>query len=109
MFRLKCIHCECDFDVAEKNRYAKIHRRQPGKVNECIDCATSGPVEYTGVMIYGHKTAGSVQINKDPRLTQYMLRSSPSAGTMRAMGVTLHKVRDGDVAHLADKDIAKRR
>ncbi len=104
-----CIHCEIDFDVKEKMNNSKLTRRPPGKVNECIDCATPGPQRLTGVMIYGHKTAGSIQINKDPRLTQYMLASSPSAGTRVAMVQRVPTVKDGDGAIFMDKDIAKRR
>ena len=104
-----CIHCDIEFIPAEKIRQAKISRRHAGKFNECIDCATPGPEKYTGVMIYGHKTAGSIQINTDPRLTQYMLKSSPSAGSRLCMGTTLPADSALHVAHHADRDIAKRR
>ncbi|MFN9912692.1 MAG: hypothetical protein ACK53L_08910, partial [Pirellulaceae bacterium] len=33
-------------------------------------------VKYTGVVIYDHKTTAQVQINKDPRLTQYILQAT---------------------------------
>lgn len=104
-----CIHCEIEFDSVEKMNAAKLRRTAPGKINECIDCATEGPQLLTGVMIYGHKTAGSIQINKDPRLTQYMLAGSPSAGTRNAMAQRVPTVKDGEGAIFMDKDIAKRR
>jgi hypothetical protein len=63
----------------------------------------------TGVMIYGHKTAGSIQINKDPRLTEYMLASSPSGGTRVAMAQRRPTVREGEGATHVEVDIARRR
>lgn len=106
---INCVHCDGEFDPVDKIRQAKISRRPAGKFNECIDCASSGPEKYTGVMIYGHKTAGSIQINTDPRLTQYMLKSSPSAGSRLCMGTTLPAESALHVAHHSDRDIAKRR
>lgn len=103
-----CVHCECEFDPMMKKALAKARSSQLGRVNECIDCATPGPQMLTGVMIYGHKTAGSIQINRDPALTDYMLKSSPSAGTKLAMGRIRPKTENG-VHHFADADIAKRR
>ena len=104
-----CVHCEIEFDPVEKMNTAKLTQKPAGKVNECIDCATPGPQRLTGVMIYGHKTAGSIQINNAPRLTEYMLAGSPSAGTRNAMAQRVPTVKDGEGAIFMDKDIAKRR
>lgn len=108
MRTLICIHCEIEFDLQEKLNQSKILKRNAGKINECIDCASEDPVKVTGVMIYGHKTAGSIQINKDPRLTEYMLSSSPSAGTRCAMVQRLPATKTGAALHLS-KDLTKRR
>lgn len=83
-----CSVCESEFDLDKKIKEARDHKRSAGKINECPDCVSDEPVLFTGVMIYGHKTAGTLQVNKDPRITQYMLGSSPSAGTKFAMSTT---------------------
>lgn len=102
-----CIHCDGDFNPTDKLARAKREGLEPGRANECIDCASDGPAVMTGVMIYGHKTAGSIQINVDPRITKYMLASSPSAGTRKAMVQTMPKTTSG--VHTLVSDVAKRR
>lgn len=59
-----CTNCFCEY-----NRNERIGK--PGKLTHCPECADEiGDVQvYTGNMIYSHKTAPSIQINKDPRLT----------------------------------------
>lgn len=47
-------------------------KNKPGRVNECIHCAEEHAVKYTGNVIYDHKTCAMIQINKDPRLTEYI-------------------------------------
>lgn len=57
------------------NEYNIVSRRgKSGKITQCQDCADEvGDVtQYTGNMIYSHKTGCSIQINTDPRLTQYL-------------------------------------
>ena len=49
---------------------------KPGKFNECVDCADEQAVRYTGNMIYDHKTGCSIQVNKDPGLTMYIINST---------------------------------
>jgi hypothetical protein len=71
-----CRLCDAEFDLNPARKY--------GRINECDDCA-SDVQKYTGVMVYGHKTAGTIQINSDPRLTQYMIDASPSNGSRSAM------------------------
>lgn len=58
-----CKHCGFEF---------KLYAGKPGKRNECDDCAEETAVKYTGNMIYDHKVGASIQINSDPRLTQYI-------------------------------------
>lgn len=62
-----CQVCAVEYDVT--TRLGK-----PGKITICGDCADEiGDVtQYTGNMIYSHKTGCSIQINTDPRLTQYL-------------------------------------
>ena len=57
-----CIHCEVEFIPAPK---------KPGKHNECEECANDVDM-YTGNMIYDHKVGATIQINSDPRLTEYI-------------------------------------
>ena len=71
-----CRLCDAEFDLNPVRKY--------GRINECDDCATDIQ-KYTGVMIYGHKTAGAIQINSDPKLTEYMIETSPSNGSRHCM------------------------
>jgi len=63
----ECIKCGVEF---------KLYSGKPGKSNECIDCAEEVIDRYTGNMIYDHKTGATIQINSDPRLTQYINNST---------------------------------
>lgn len=59
---IKCVHCEIEFEST---------RDKPGKRNECEDCADDITL-YTGNMVYDHKTGPVIQVNSDPRLTNYI-------------------------------------
>lgn len=62
---------ECGIEYSRESRKGKA-----GLVTVCNDCAIEPIERYTGVMIYGHKTAGAIQINSDPGLTKYMLNAT---------------------------------
>jgi len=74
-----CKKCDDDFDPSQKKLKA-------GRINECDDCAEETAVRYTGNQIYDHKTSVSVQINKDPALTQYILKATQ----LRSRNSNLH-------------------
>jgi hypothetical protein len=102
-----CVHCDAEFDRAEKAQRVKRELSQGGKANECFDCISEGPPVMTGVMIYGHKTAASIQINKDPNITKYMLAGSPSNGSRTCMVASMPKSSGG--VHTLVTEVAKRR
>lgn len=62
-----CVSCGAEYDKLER-------RGKPGRAIVCDDCGEEedSTVKYTGNMIYSHKTGCSIQINTDPRLTQYL-------------------------------------
>lgn len=62
---------ECGESYDDKSRIGK-----PGLIVHCNYCAEEDIEKFTGVMIYTHKTGPSIQINKDPALTDYMLKST---------------------------------
>ena len=64
-----CVKCGSDYDPRE--RFGR-----PGRVTECEDCASEPATKYTGNMVYDHKTGCSVQINTDPKLTQYIIKAT---------------------------------
>lgn len=66
-----CESCGGEYNRAER-------RNRPGRAVVCNECAEEEAevVRYTGVPIYGHKTAATLQINRDPRLTQYILNAT---------------------------------
>lgn len=105
-----CVHCDIEFDPKEKARCAKNLGVSVGKINECLDCAEEEPERYTGVMVYGHKTGGEIQINTDPKVTAYM-KSAGGAKHARSLGKTslynMPKTKGGVKKTL--KDVAKRR
>lgn len=81
--------CEkCGGEYEKKDRLGK-----PGLLIHCSECAEEVVEPYTGNMIYSHKTAPSLQINKDPKLTAML------NGTIE-MEQTEHK--SGSVAHEAE-------
>lgn len=63
-----CQNCNSEYNKTER-------LGKQGRVSICTECALEeGDVQrYTGNMIYSHKTAPSIQINKDPKVTQYIL------------------------------------
>jgi hypothetical protein len=107
---MKCIHCDIDFDPKEKNNVARVNKLPAGKINECLDCASEEPERYTGVMIYGHKTGGEIQINSDPSLTEYM-KNAGGARIARSLGKTSQydMPKTTDAVKKVVKDVAKRR
>lgn len=64
-----CKHCGEQYDETKR-------KGQPGLITECLDCAEDDVIRRTGVMIYDHKTGGTIQINKDPRITEYIQKST---------------------------------
>ena len=62
-----CIKCFTEYSKNER-------LGKSGKLTHCPECAMEeNDVEkYTGNMIYSHKTAPSIQINKDPNLTKFI-------------------------------------
>lgn len=62
--------CECcgiEYDINSR-------RGKSGKITVCEDCADEmgDTVKYTGNMVYDHKTSATIQINKNPLLTEYI-------------------------------------
>jgi hypothetical protein len=80
-----CSNCNAEYN--KKERIGK-----PGLVTHCNECAEEeGDVQqYTGNMIWSHKTAPSIQINKDPKLTA-MLNGSIEADTTHKSGSVLRE------------------
>ena len=65
-------HCkECGDEYDDNTR-----RGKGGLITHCNDCAEEVVELYTGNMIYDHKTGGSIQINADPAITQYINKST---------------------------------
>jgi hypothetical protein len=64
-----CKNCEQEYDKADRIG-------QPGLITVCPDCADEVVEKYTGNMIYSHKGGASIQINTDPKLTQYINRAT---------------------------------
>ena len=66
-----CASCGAEYDMlARKGKH--------GRIIDCDDCADEqgDEIKYTGVLIYGHKTSAEIQINKDPRLTEYLINAT---------------------------------
>lgn len=66
-----CDTCGAEYDT-------KTRKGNPGKLTQCNECGEEDEttVKYTGVPIYGHKTASELQINRDPRLTEYLINAT---------------------------------
>lgn len=64
-----CIKCNEEYD-------RDARRGKPGKITECDSCAEETVEKYTGNIIYDHKTGASLQINTDPKLTQYIMQAT---------------------------------
>lgn len=67
-----CDTCGADYDPKLKDRDA------PGRYTQCAECGEEGEtaVKYTGVVIYGHKAGATLQVNKDPMLTEYLINAT---------------------------------
>jgi len=67
-----CDTCGLEYDTKSKNK------NSPGRATQCSECGEEGEtaVRYTGVVIYGHKTAATLQVNADPKLTEYLINST---------------------------------
>lgn len=66
-----CHSCGSEFDPATR-------RGKPGKATECNECGeeNESATKYTGVVIYGHKAGATLQINSDPKLTEYLINAT---------------------------------
>lgn len=66
-----CVSCGLEYNKLER-------RGKPGRAIVCDDCGEEedSTVKYTGVLIYGHKTSAEIQINRDPRLTEYLINAT---------------------------------
>jgi hypothetical protein len=67
-----CVSCESEYD--KRARLGK-----PGRATVCEECAEEegdSAVKYTGFVVYGHKTSCELQINADPRLTEYLINAT---------------------------------
>lgn len=67
MHMITCRTCDIEFQP---------YRNKPGRIDECSDCASEAIVRYTGNMIYDHKTGCSIQVNRDPGLTMYIINAT---------------------------------
>ena len=67
-----CDTCGLEYDTKSKDKNTK------GRYTQCAECGEEGEtaVKYTGVVIYGHKTAATLQVNKDPMLTEYLINAT---------------------------------
>lgn len=67
-----CDTCGLEYDPKLKDRDA------PGRYTQCVECGEEGEtaVKYTGFTVYGHKTSCELQINADPRLTEYLINAT---------------------------------
>lgn len=92
-----CVHCEGEFEP---------YRGKPGKVNECDECGSLDEIDkYTGNMVYDHKAGCSIQINSDPRLTEYINESTKLRNKGSNLGNNLKvdssMAKSGGLAHSA--------
>jgi hypothetical protein len=62
-----CDTCGADYDT-------KSRKGNPGRATQCNECGEEDEhaTPYTGNMIYDHKTSATIQINKNPLLTEYI-------------------------------------
>jgi hypothetical protein len=67
-----CRICEIEFDIKDKFRQARLENRPMGRIDECLDCVEEDEVRVTGVMIPTDEGVRSLQINADPKLTQFL-------------------------------------
>jgi hypothetical protein len=71
IYNAVCVSCGADYNKAER-------RGKPGRAIVCNECGEDEceAVKYTGFVVYGHKTSAELQINKDPRLTEYLINAT---------------------------------
>jgi hypothetical protein len=66
-----CTSCKTEYDI-------KARKGNKGKITVCDECGEEEEtaVKYTGFTVYGHKTSCELQINADPRLTEYLINAT---------------------------------
>lgn len=66
-----CVSCGTEYDKRER-------LGKPGRATICEECAEeeADVQKYTGLMIYSHKCGSSIQINSDPKLTEYIINAT---------------------------------
>lgn len=66
-----CDTCGLEYDTLSR-------RGNPGRLTQCNECGEEGEtaVKYTGFTVYGHKTSCELQINANPRLTEYLINAT---------------------------------
>jgi len=82
-----CVSCNAEYNTLSR-------KGNPGKITVCNECGEEGEtaVKYTGVMIYSCKTNCSIQINADPRLTQYINDTTKLKNKGSNMGNNINQV-----------------
>lgn len=82
-----CVSCGSEYTLMSR-------KGNPGKITVCNECGEEGEtaVKYTGVMIYSCKTNCSIQINADPRLTQYINDTTKLKNKGSNMGNNINQV-----------------
>lgn len=88
---LYCEECGDDYTLCYRNPSRGEAQWKSGPRNLCWECTKEwnhknwnrNPVRKSGNMIYDHKTAPELQINDDPRVTNY-IRASTRASTFNA-------------------------
>lgn len=81
-----CVSCGAEYDKADR-------RGKPGRAVVCDDCGEEEDttVKYTGVVIYGHKAGATLQINTDPRLTEYLINATKLMNKGSNMGNNINQ------------------
>lgn len=80
-FDMNCVYCKKEI-VAERVELG---------FNYCITCATKRPIAaYKGIMVFGHKTAGSIQVVSPENFADYR-RNNPY-GRYTGRGSGIHRV-----------------
>jgi hypothetical protein len=66
-----CFSCNGEYDTLSR-------KGNKGKITVCNECGEEEEqtVKYTGFTVYGHKTSCELQINADPRLTEYLINAT---------------------------------
>ena len=71
IYNAVCASCNAEYNKADR-------RGKPGRAIVCNECGEdeAEAVMYTGFVVYGHKTSAELQINTDPRLTEYLINAT---------------------------------